>query len=67
MKQIYILTNEQAEELKFIQTRIISNVDIINDFVDNEINDEELKNAIKVILKKMESYCEKMEDILVSE
>ena len=67
MKQVYILTKEQAEELRFLQTRIISNVDIIHDFVDDEIKDENLKNAIKIVLKRMESYCEKMEDILESE
>lgn len=66
MKQVYILMDNQAEELRFIQTRIVSNVDIINDFID-EIKDEKLKNAIGVVLKRIESYCEEMEDILVSE
>lgn len=64
MKQVYVLTNNQEEELRFVLTRIISNLDIINDFIDDEIKDENLKNAIDIILKRIESYCEKMEEIL---
>ena len=64
MKQVYILTNNQEEELRFVLTRIISNLDIINDFIDDEIKDENLKNAIDIVLKRIESYCEKMEEIL---
>lgn len=67
MKQVYILTDKQIEELRFILTRIISNVDIVNDFIDDEIKDEKLKNAMDAVLKRIESYCEKMEDILESE
>ena len=64
MKQVYILMNNQEEELRFVLTRIISNLDIINDFIDDEIKDENLKNAIDIVLKRIESYCEKMEEIL---
>lgn len=64
MKQVYILTNNQEEELRFVLTRVISNLDIINDFIDDEIKDENLKNAIDIVLKRIESYCEKMEEIL---
>ena len=67
MKQVYILTKEQEEELRFILTRIISDVDIVKDFIDDEVKDENLQNAISVVLKRIEYHCEKMEDILEME
>ena len=67
MKQVYILTKQQEEELRFIFTRIISDVDIVKDFIDDEVKDENLQNAISVVLKRIEYHCEKMEDILEME
>lgn len=67
MKQVYILTSEQAEDLKIIETRISSDVSIINDLLNDESIKEPIKCAINHVLRRIESYCEDMEDILASE
>ena len=67
MKQIYILTNEQAEELKFIQTRIVSDINIIEDILKDESIRITVREALDNVLRRIESYCSNMEDILVSE
>ena len=66
MKQIYILTNEQAEELKFIQTRIVSDINIIEDILKDESIRITVIEALDNVLRRIESYCSNMEDILVS-
>lgn len=67
MKQVYTLTKEQAEELEFIKRRIISDVDIIDDILEGELIRETTRNAIDNALRRIEAYCDNMEDILESE
>ena len=64
MKQVYTLTKEQAEELEFIKRRIISDVDIIDDILEGELIRETTRNAIDNALRRIEAYCDNMEDIL---
>ena len=67
MKQIYILTNEQAEELKFIQRSIVADIDIIEDILKDESIKITVIESIDNILRRIEHHCSNMEDILVSE
>ena len=67
MKQVFILTNEQSEELKLIQTRITFDLDIIVDLLKDESVKATIKNAIFSVLLRIESHCNNMEDILESE
>lgn len=66
MKQVYILTKEQAEELKDIKARIISNVDIIGDLLKKEPIKHGADNDIWEVLGRIERHCWSMEDILES-
>ena len=67
MKQIYILTREQAEELKDIKNRIISNVDIISDLLKKEPIKHDEDNDVWEVLGRIERHCWNMEDILTYE
>lgn len=64
MKQVYILTNEQVEELKRIQTRISSDLEIIAYLLEDELIKPSLKSAISGVLLRIESNCDDIEDIL---
>ena len=67
MKNVYILTKEQVEELKDIRYKIVFDIDIISDLLEDNSIKISFQNAIRNVLLRIESYCDNMEDILESE
>ena len=67
MKQVYILTKEEMEELECIQRRIEADVSIICDLLKDESIRNDVKESVWNVLYRIDSYCSNMEDILESE
>ena len=67
MKQVCILTNEQAEELRNIKEKIYDDAYIIAEL----LKDEPIKNNVKdetwEALERIQRHCDNMEDVLCSE
>ena len=67
MKQICILTEEQAEELRDKQERIVSDVDIVVDLLKGQPIKNSVKDDIWVALGRIHQHCYDIEYILDSE
>lgn len=64
MKNVYILTKEQVEELDFIKRGIVSDIDIIYDILKDEPIRNSVKDAVWSLLLRIESHCNNMDIVL---